>query len=266
MNDTRTVLVVDDEPKTKAGIVKTLEAQFPGKLRIAAADSGIEALEWLGQNEANVIVTDIRMPEMDGLKFIETAVSRSRGRKPVFLVLSGHPVFDYAKKAIELGVVEYLVKPVGKDELRRAVDHALKVEEERRRVETMGKLVDPKLLESNGQVGKVGPQVRDAMQFVDEHLHEAIGMSQVAERLHLNPSYFSVLFKEQTGITFSEYLSRKRIQRAKELLVQTNLPVADIAERVGYQTAKYFIKVFKSYEDVSPTQYRADVRNVPGTI
>ena len=81
-------------------------------------------------------------------------------------------------------------------------------------------------------------------------------MRELADSLHLNSSYFSVLFKEQVGLNFSEYLMRKRVQRAKELLVQTNLPISEVAERVGYQTDKYFIKVFKSLENISPSKYR----------
>ncbi|MNC58790.1 Arabinose operon regulatory protein [compost metagenome] len=81
-------------------------------------------------------------------------------------------------------------------------------------------------------------------------------MAEVAGRIHLNASYFSVLFKEQAGVPFSEYLSRLRIQRAKEMLLQSRLSIGEIGERVGYKTDKYFIKVFKSLEGVSPSRYR----------
>ncbi|WP_256592999.1 helix-turn-helix transcriptional regulator, partial [Pseudomonas sp. 2822-15] len=70
--------------------------------------------------------------------------------------------------------------------------------------------------------------------------------------VHLNASYFSVLFKEQTGLTFSEYLTRRRMQVAKKLLFSTDLPIGVIAEKVGYQTAKYFIKLFKELEGHTP--------------
>ncbi|MNP11534.1 HTH-type transcriptional activator Btr [compost metagenome] len=94
------------------------------------------------------------------------------------------------------------------------------------------------------------------MAYVEGHLHESITLSELAALLHLNASYFSVLFKEQAGMTFSEYLSRSRIQRAKLLLAQTRMPIVEIAGLVGYQTDKYFIKVFKSLEMISPSRYR----------
>ncbi|MNJ55428.1 HTH-type transcriptional regulator YesS [compost metagenome] len=81
-------------------------------------------------------------------------------------------------------------------------------------------------------------------------------MRQIADYLHMNASYFSVLFKEQTGITFSDYVTRHRIQKAKRLLITTHLSISEVAERVGYQTAKYFVKVFRMLEQVSPSQYR----------
>ncbi|MNC79666.1 HTH-type transcriptional regulator YesS [compost metagenome] len=62
-------------------------------------------------------------------------------------------------------------------------------------------------------------------------------------------------------MSFSEYLSRLRIQRAKELLLQTRLPIGEISERVGYRTDKYFIKVFKSLEDMSPSRYRQQMKD-----
>ena len=76
---------------------------------------------------------------------------------------------------------------------------------------------------------------------MERHLGESLTMSDMAQRLHLNASYFSVLFKEQAGLRFSEYLQRLRLQRSKELLLRTRLSVGEIAEDVGYQTGKYFI-------------------------
>jgi two-component system, response regulator YesN len=94
---------------------------------------------------------------------------------------------------------------------------------------------------------------------VRENLNLSLGLKEVSERVHLNASYFSFLFKEQTDLTFSEYVTRTRVQKAKELLASTHLPVGDISERVGYQTSKYFIKVFKEAAGVSPSQYRKDL-------
>ena len=121
----------------------------------------------------------------------------------------------------------------------------------------MQDIVDPKLVDiQERRDPQDSSPIGEAMAYIQAHLGEPITMRELADSLHLNSSYFSVLFKEQVGLNFSEYLMRKRVQRAKELLVQTVLPISEIAERVGYQTDKYFIKVFKSLEGISPSKYR----------
>lgn len=124
----------------------------------------------------------------------------------------------------------------------------------------MQDIVDPKLVDiRERREQQDNTPIGEALAYIETHLGEPMTMRELADSLHLNSSYFSVLFKEQVGLNFSEYLMRKRVQRAKELLVQTNLPISEIAERVGYQTDKYFIKVFKSLENISPSKYRHSV-------
>ncbi|MCR2804663.1 response regulator transcription factor [Paenibacillus soyae] len=253
----KTILVVDDEPRTREGIRKVLEAWSGGKHRIMTASSGVEALEWMQEHAANLLITDIRMPEVGGLDLIEKTSAMSH--PPVTIIISGHPEFDYAQKALQYGVMEYLLKPLDKIRLVQAVELALKREEELHRIERMEKLIDKKLLETAENAKVYSPQVQEAIRYIEERLAEAISLKDVAEALHMNASYFSVLFKEQTGLTFTEYVTRRRIQRAKELLGGTSLSVSQIAEQVGYQTDKYFVKVFRSLEGSSPGQYRKSV-------
>jgi len=260
----KTILVVDDEPRTREGVRKTLEAWSAGKYNIVLAESGVEALEWLDSNQANLLITDIRMPEIGGLELVEKLSSLAH--PPVVIIISGHPEFDYAQKALQFGVVEYLLKPLDKTKLVEAVEKGLQREQAMNRIERMEKLVDVKLMETAQEDKTYSAQVREALQFVDSHLGEAITMREVAEHIHANASYFSVLFKEQTGLTFSDYLTRRRIQRAKELLTNTQLSVAEIAEQAGYQTAKYFVKVFRSHENKSPSQYRQSNKDSSASI
>ncbi|MEK0315540.1 response regulator transcription factor [Cohnella sp. 56] len=260
----KTLLIVDDEPRTRLGIQKTLAAWSAGRHRIEIAASGVEALSWLNANQAHIIITDVRMPEIDGLQMLEALAAR--GPLPVVIVISGHAEFEYAKRALQLGAFDYILKPLDKGILIGTVERAFELVSGRDRLDAMEKLVDPKLLEVNRDEARYGTAIKDAIGYIYEHLHEAIGMKQVAEQLHLNASYFSVLFKEQTGMTFSDYLTRIRLQKAKELLVATQSPVWEIAEKVGYQTDKYFIKVFKDNEGLSPRQYRQQAADTDPSI
>src|SRR5690606_37136931 len=102
--------IVDDEPRTRLGIQKTLTAWAAGRYRIESAASGVEALDWLRDNTAHILITDVRMPEVDGLQMLtELTVS---GQKPVVIVISGYAEFEYAKKSLQLGAFEYLLKPL----------------------------------------------------------------------------------------------------------------------------------------------------------
>jgi len=99
-------------------------------------------------------------------------------------------------------------------------------------------------------------EVAEACRFVSLNLHRRIGLDEVAEQLHLNASYFSRLFKKEVGITFIEYVTRMKMERAKELLDQTNRTVGEICEMLGYDNQSYFIKTFKGHAGVTPAEYR----------
>ncbi|WP_019914792.1 response regulator transcription factor [Paenibacillus sp. HW567] len=260
----RTILVVDDEPRTRQGIRQTLEVWAAGRYVIETADNGIEARERLQHGRVHLLITDVRMPEVSGLDLIRSLAGQVR--RPVIIVISGYAEFEYVQQALRLGAFNYLLKPLDKGELLEVVETALKQEEEQQRRAKLEKLADHKLMEIDPGTEGMGEPVKEALAFVEQHLHEQLTMAEVAGRIHLNASYFSVLFKEQTGVPFSEYLSRLRIQRAKELLLQTRLPIGEIGERVGYRTDKYFIKVFKSLEDMSPSRYRQQMKDEQSEI
>ncbi|WP_028609400.1 response regulator transcription factor [Paenibacillus harenae] len=100
-------------------------------------------------------------------------------------------------------------------------------------------------------------EVAEACQFVSLHLDRRISLEEVAEQLYMNPSYFSRLFKKETGETFIEYVTRMKMRRAKELLDQTSAPVGKICETLGYDNQSYFIKLFKSFSGATPVEYRS---------
>lgn len=257
--NTKTILIVDDEPRTRQGIKQTLEVWAAGAYRIETANNGVEALERLQHEAIHLLITDVRMPEVTGLDLIRSLSRHTR--RPQTVVISGYAEFQYVQQALQLGAVNYLLKPLDKKELIEAVEEALRREEEQQRHIKLEKLVDHKLAEidPNNNMSIGGP-VKEALTILEQNLDKTLTMADMAQRLHLNSSYFSVLFKEQVGLPFTEYLSRLRIQRAKELLVNTGLSIGEIAEKVGYQTDKYFIKVFKTLEDLSPNRYRQQMK------
>lgn len=251
--ETKTILIVDDEQITRQGLKKTLERWSQGRYEVLSAADGDEALEVFQKTKVHLLITDVNMPEMTGLALLKAV--KEKGNKPVVIIVSGYPNFEYAQEAIRLGVINYLLKPVSKQKLIEAVEQALETEASIERAGYIEKVADQKLLDIDSSQTSKAP-VREALQYVNNNLSRQISLKDVASAVHLNPSYFSVLFKEQTRLTFSEYLTRRRLQTSKKLLLTTNLSIEEIAQQAGYQTAKYFIKLFKEYEGITPSKYR----------
>ncbi len=99
-------------------------------------------------------------------------------------------------------------------------------------------------------------EILDAFKYVSLHIEKKISLDEVSSHLYLNPSYFSRLFKKEVGETFVEYVTKMKINRAKELLEQTADSVGKICERLGYDNQSYFIKIFKNYVGVTPIEFR----------
>lgn len=251
---TKNILIVDDEPRTRQGLQRTLESWNNGEYTILIAENGEEVMRIMEEKKIHILLSDIHMPEMTGLQLLKNI--KEKGISPVVIVISAYSEFEYAQEALRLGVVNYLLKPIGKKKLIEAVEEAVKVLEKQVRVGMIEKVVDEKIVDANTKLDSTKDTIRKAKAYIDKHLKDEFTLKDVASHVHLNPSYFSVLFKEQVKLNFSEYVTRRRIQRAKELVISTNLPINEISEEAGYKTAKYFIKIFKELEGMTPSTYR----------
>ena len=251
---TKNIVIVDDEPRTRQGLQRTLESWNNGDFAILTAESGGDVLRIAEEKKIHILLSDIRMPEMTGLQLLK--VIKEKGMSPVVIVLSAYSEFEYAQEALRLGVVNYLLKPIGKKKLIEAVEEAVKVLEKQVRAGIIEKVVDEKIVDAYTKMDSTKDTIRKAMSYIDQHLKDELTQKDVAAHVHLNPSYFSVFFKEQVKMNFSEYVTRRRIQRAKEIMISTDLPISEIAEEAGYKTAKYFIKLFKENEGMTPSAYR----------
>ncbi len=98
--------------------------------------------------------------------------------------------------------------------------------------------------------------VRTALEWMDNEYSVDLTLASIAERLFVNPNYLSTLFKSETGMTFTQYLTRIRVERAKQLLKETNLKIYEICDKVGYTDQAYFSKLFKATVGITPYEYR----------
>jgi two-component system response regulator YesN len=100
--------------------------------------------------------------------------------------------------------------------------------------------------------------------IIEENFGMRLGLDTFAEKYRLTPEYISNLFAKETGMTFSNYLKRVRIEKAKELILQTDLKIYEVACSVGYPDQKYFSKVFKEYTGVSAKQFTLEQNSATG--
>ena len=99
-------------------------------------------------------------------------------------------------------------------------------------------------------------QLNDALGYIRTHHMLGLSLDEVAAHAHISPYYLSHLFREKLGVTFIEYVTSVRMELAKNYLLHTRLPVSAVAEKLGYEDAGYFGKVFRKYTGQTPKAYR----------
>jgi len=242
------ILIAEDERIERMALAKVLRAALGGDYSIHEAENGRKAVELFRQYPIGVAILDIEMPVMNG---IDTAqIIHRESPDCAILFLTAYDRFDYAKEAIRVRALEYLLKPYGNDELLAAVESAI-----HRPARYAAPALAPQTEVPADRADAVGAQMLD---FVRTHYRQDISMQDAACALNYSEPYFCKLFKQQFGRSFTAYLASYRIERAKELLVQPTVNIKDVGLRVGYADANYFAKVFRRQTGQSPSAFRAE--------
>ncbi len=239
------LIIADDERVVLHGIKNTIAWDQLGIQVVAWAENGREFYEKAVEYGPDIALVDIRMPEMDGLTAIEKL-------KPVlehcqFIIFTAYEDFAYAKRALELGVMAYITKPVLKNEVIEKVKLAIE------RLERAGN--DGR----NPEVRKAGNEpaaIDQIKRYMRSHVDSSYTLMDVAEYMQMNPAYLSRYFKEKAHETFVEYDKRLKMERASDLLVSTNMKTYEIANQLGYKSIQHFSRIFKEYTGVTPMEYR----------
>ncbi|TNJ63727.1 response regulator [Paenibacillus hemerocallicola] len=339
------VLLIDDEETVKRSLRKIIESKAPGFAVIGEAEDGAQGLERIGELRPDLVITDIRMPVMDGLELAQAL--RARGDAIELLIVSGHDQFQYARQALRFGVVDYLLKPLvpadvvaalGRtgDKIRLARQEALDINgwliAQRSRIghlahavwmlqeeRSFGLLAElerdvpsPRGAENRtrpymtalmmslhaelarlaegqwepvqaraplpGQADRTDWQghvrelidafrssrnfgvhhlVMKAVAYIDDrYTEETLSLSEIAEHVGVSPSHFSKCFKAELGVSYTDYLTELRMERAVRLLRDPSAKVYEVAQQVGYGDYSHFTKLFKKKYGFSPGQTR----------
>ncbi|GIP15925.1 DNA-binding response regulator [Paenibacillus montaniterrae] len=239
------VLVTDDEKHSRLGVSSTLQTWFKDDMQVDTAVNGSEALELIQQQRYDLLITDIRMPQMSGLELLEALRKRKNGLPTI--LLTGFAEFEYAQQGIKLGAADYLLKPVHQEQLIATVQRVL---------EQLPADSKSSSSETEIELTSRNPYIIEAMQYMETYMAQSFTIKDISSYVHLNPSYFSVLFKDEVGVPFTDYVIQMRTEKAKALLRDSQLSLEQICERIGIQSTSYFIKMFKKSEGVTPKQYR----------
>ena len=238
------VLLVDDEIMIREGFKRLFDWEAHDCEVVGEAADGMEALAQIDALRPDIVIMDINIPIMSGLKVIQ--VSRIKHPKIAYVIVSGYDDFSYCQPALRLQITDYILKPVDYEEFGICIDN-LKIS-----------LYEQRMAEEHEPKEQGERVIIGITRYLQEHLEEEVSLSVLAEEFHLNPQYISQLFKNEIGVGFLAYLTNIRMEKAKKLLLSTSFPIAEIAQKTGYGDYRVFTKVFKKAEGITPSQYRRE--------
>ncbi len=248
------VLIAEDEDIIRKGIAYTMDWVSMGCTIIGEAANGQEGVQKIEELQPDIVLADIMMPVMDGIEMIRRGQEIADFKA---IIMTSYGEFEYAKKAIELGVSAYLMKPVDEEELKANIkkvtddierSNQLKQLESRKRE---GSEVDPIFIKSD----KENDYVKQVIDGTKERYSEKISIEGFAEEFGVSASYLSRKFKEATGQKYLDFLNKYRVQQAVGLLETGKYKVYEVSDMTGFSDYKYFSTVFKKYSGSSPSDF-----------
>ena len=246
------VVVIEDEEAIRKGIIMSIDFSALNCILIGEAGNGVEGIKLIQEKKPDIVITDVTMPLMSGIEMIEQTLEYNY----TSIIISGYDEFSYAKKAIKLGVCDYLMKPIDKEELNNVIqsivsgfDLSSKISgllKEKNQIEHI------QLLET---LNKEDHLVDKIMEYINLHYSEKIFLSDIADVLNYSESLLSKRFRRVTQMTFNEYLNRFRIQKSIEYMKKGTYGLTEISDICGFSDYKYFSTVFKKYTGYTPSHF-----------
>lgn len=254
------VMVIEDQYHFRKGLVKMIEDSEYNWNVVSEASNGLDALKLLEAHKPDLILTDIRMPVMDGIEFVSNV--KEKYPDTLVIILSGYRDFEYAQAAIKLGVIDYLVKPCMEEDVKKVL-HKASLQFKSQQINKTSVPEQINVKEAKENIPTEEKQIKlmaKATAYIHLHYADDCRMTEVASHVRLNSSYFSVLFKKVTGESFTIYLTRIRMEKAVQLLCHSDMKVFEIAAATGFEGSNYFTNVFRQFHSMSPKEYRNTFR------
>jgi len=243
------VIVAEDEPLLLKTLVDQIQRADELFHVVFAARDGESALRYFQNVQVpDMIVTDITMPVMDGIELINTVERDYPEVKKI--IISGFSEFEYARQALKMNVIDYLLKPVKKQELENLLSKLkMMLESERTALKAPNPLANR----------QYSPEdiVNAVAEFIKANYSRELSLEDIAKQFNINAPHLSKIFLKYAGEAPSKYIMSLRINEAKHLLSwKKELSVKEVGEAVGYPDPFYFSRIFKQWTGLAPTEYR----------
>ncbi|MFH0925461.1 MAG: response regulator [bacterium] len=228
------LLIVDDDKDFREEFVDSFE-----DYRIIEAHNGEEALKILGTpNEIDLVILDIKMPGLNGTEVLKRIKKASPDLG--IIILTGYSSKNIAVEALKAHADDFMEKPLDIDKTKESIE----------------KLLENKNEESSVNNSDLKGKIERIKRFAERNYHKKISLKDAASAVCLSPKYLSRIFKQDTGVGFSEYKLKIKIKKAQELLKRTGHNIDQISDEMGYQNIESFIRIFKKLTGNTPTEYR----------
>ncbi len=247
------LLVVDDEPIVRKGIVRSLRVNELSIANVYEAQNGKQALEIVRSEDIDLILADINMPKMNGLDFAKAAKAHNADIK--IAMVTGYDYFDYAVSALRAGVDEYVLKPVSSSDVENVIKKLIDAQSKEQVRSELNQL------DAQGQPKNEPDYKNQIQQILEEELHaSSFSLSVLAEKIGLSNGYLSRLFKQNFNMPYREYLLAQRINKAKILLIGSDKKIFEVSCAIGFEDPNYFSAMFKRETGYTPSGYRKHVK------
>lgn len=267
------VLIADDEVLDLEGMRTFIPWTELGLEVVAAVNNGYDAYDVLKARKVDILVTDVHMPSMSGLELARKALQTEGCSNLRIIFVSGYQDFNYVKQALALKAYSYVLKPMDDAELiealikvREELDQQLQREQQERALRESYKQAMEQQAVSQGDLQpasgnaaepkKNSKLIHEMIQYMKQNIDGSLTLKEAADRFAFSPNYLGLMFKEEMGMNFSEYVIKLRMAKAGELLKDPKVKIYEVADRVGYRYMPYFSRQFKETFGMTPIDFR----------
>jgi len=257
------VLLIEDEAIIRKSLLVALDWEKLGCTIVASSESGSEALTLIERHRPQIIITDIFLPDLDGLEVLKLGKLICDFES---IIITGYNDFEFARKAILLSSVDFILKPIDEARLQESVLIAVQRIEEKEEVRRLRTEAgssgisyfrdDHSYLDEYIDLARDDPNIERVLFIIRSRYIDQISFEEVANEVGMSQGHLSRKLKTFTSMGFTELLNRRRLEQALRILDRhPGSRFYELAEQSGFSTYKRFYEVCVQYLGVTPSEY-----------